>query len=172
MTEALDRAIRHARDVRADLLRRADVRRDLRGQCGLAAMRVAVALGTPEALRIGFYLRHETFCGQRGRYPNQHAWCQVDDTIIDPTATQFGLRRAVHVAVAVDDDHYIETARGVAAADEILVGWCCGHLPEYKQLAKTLRQRVTFFEASPKKVTPLATFFGAPPKNINRKADA
>lgn len=141
---AVEQAITLARDVRTELLRRTGVRRvrrDLTGQCGLAAMRVAVALRQTEVLRVGFYMRHETFCGHYGRYPNRHAWCQVGDTIVDPTATQFGRRRAVHVAVAVDDDHYVETAKGAAAVDEILVDWCCGYLPEYKRLAKALREK-------------------------------
>lgn len=143
-TEVLDRAIAAAHDVRAELLRRTGterVRRDLTGQCGLAAMHVAAVLRRTEILRVGFYLRHETFCGRRGRYPNRHAWCQVDGTIVDPTASQFGRRRAVHVAVAVDDDHYVETEVGAAAIDEILVDWCCGYLPEYKRLAKELRKK-------------------------------
>lgn len=142
--QVLDCAITAARDVRAELLRRTGtrrVRRDLRGQCGLAAMRVAAVLRRTEVLRVGFYLRYETFCDRRGRYPNRHAWCQVDDTIVDPTATQFGRRRAVHVAVAVDDDHYVETARGAAAIDEILDDWCCGYLPEYEHLAEELRKK-------------------------------
>lgn len=143
-TEVLDRAITVAHDVRAELLRRegtSRVRRDLTGQCGLAAMRVATVLRKTEIIRVGFYLRHETFCGRYGRYPNRHAWCNVDGTIVDPTATQFGRRRAVHVAVAMDDDHYVETASGAAAIDEILNAWCCGYLPEYKHLARTLRKK-------------------------------
>lgn len=140
----LGRAIAVARHVRAELLGRSPIklRRDLAGHCGLAAMRVASLLQEPGVLRVGFYMRHETFCGRRGRYPNSHAWCQIDGTIVDPTAKQFGGRhRAVHVVTAAEDDRYIESESGIDAVDTILIDWHCGNLPEYKRLAKALRTK-------------------------------
>lgn len=140
----LDRAISIARDVRAELLGRSPIklRRDLAGHCGLAAMRVAALLQDADALRVGFYLKRETFCGRRGRYPNHHAWVQVDGTIVDPTAKQFGgHHRAVHVVPVAEDDRYVETESGVDAIDAILSDWCRGHLPEYKRLARALRKK-------------------------------
>jgi len=139
----VERAIAVARDIRAELLSRGGVKRDLAGQCALAAMHVAATLKEPGMLRVGFYMKHATFCGRYGRYPNSHAWCQVDDTIVDPTATQFGSSRAVHVAPATEDDRYIETASGMAAIRKILVDWCCGYLPEYKRLARQLRKEIS-----------------------------
>jgi hypothetical protein len=137
-----DDAIVIARDIRAGLLARTDVPRDLAGQCGLASMLVADALGDPQSLRVGFYLKQTTFCGRRGRYPHRHAWCQVGRTIVDATATQFSDRhRAVHVVIANDDDRYIETADSTDAIDDIMTNWHGRKLPEYVRLARSLRRR-------------------------------
>ncbi len=140
---AVARAITVARDVRAELLGRAGVKRDLTGHCGLAAMHVAVVLRDPWMLRVGFYMKHETFCGRYGRYPNNHAWCQVGDTIVDPTATQFGRNRAMHVAIAMEDDRYVETASGADAIDTIMRDWRGVELAAYKRLARHLRKEIS-----------------------------
>lgn len=137
----VERAITVARDVRTELLARDGVKRNLVGHCGLAAMRIAAVLREPRALRVGFYMKHETFCGRYGRYPNNHAWCQVGDTIVDPTATQFGRNRAVHVVIAMEDDRYVETASGAEAIDTIMLDWRGADLPEYKRLAAQLRRQ-------------------------------
>lgn len=135
-----DRAIAIAREIRADLLGREGVPRDLAGQCGLASMLVADTIGDPWALRVGFYMKRTTFCGRRGRYPHRHAWCQVGRTIIDATATQFGRdHHAVHVAI--DDARYLETADGRDAIDDIMTNWRGRELPEYARLARRLRRR-------------------------------
>lgn len=136
----VERAIIVARDVRAELLNRAGIKRNLTGQCGLAAMHIAAALQAPRVLCVGFYMKHETFCGHYGRYPNGHAWCQIGDTIVDPTATQFGRKRAVHVVLATEDDHYIKTEHGREAINTILRDWCGADLPEYRRLAARLRR--------------------------------
>lgn len=137
----VDDAITIARRIRAELLIRVDVPRDLAGQCGLASMLVAVALDDPWSLRTGFYMKRTTFCGRRGRYPHCHAWCRIGETIVDVTATQFGHRhRAVHVTIADEDDRYVETADGEDAIDDIMVNWRGRELSEYKRLAKKLRR--------------------------------
>ena len=136
-----DDAITVARGVRAALLARADVPRDLAGQCGLASMLVADALGEPRSLRVGFYMKQTTFCGRRGRYPHHHAWCRIGAAIVDATATQFNRRHpAVHVVVA-DDARYLETADGADAVDDIMANWRGRELPEYARLARSLRRR-------------------------------
>lgn len=134
-------AITIARDVRAELLRHADVPRDLAGQCGLVSMLVADALGDSRSLRTGFYMKHTTFRGRHGRYPHRHAWCRVGETIVDATATQFNLRRAVHVVIADEDDRYVESADGTDAIDDIMTNWRGRELPEYVRLARRLRRR-------------------------------
>lgn len=135
----VDHAITIARDIRVQLLGRRDVPRDLAGQCGLAAMLVAAELDDPRVLRTGFYMQWATFGGQRVRYPHRHAWCQVSDTIVDPTATQFGRHRAVHVAHVRTDDRYVEVADAADALEDIMDTWRGRDLPEYKRLARRLR---------------------------------
>lgn len=131
-----------ARRVRAELLARTGVPRDLAGQCGLASMLVADTLGDPRALRVGFYMKQTTFLGRRGRYPHRHAWCQVGGVIVDATATQFGkIHRAVHVVIARDDDRYLETADSRDAVDDIMTNWRGRELPEYARLARRLRRQ-------------------------------
>jgi hypothetical protein len=138
---AIDRVVEVARRVRADLLGRAHLPRDLAGHCGLASMHLAAALDDPRLLRVGFYMKNEMFCGRRGRYPNRHAWCQLGETIVDVTATQFGRNRAVHVAIAADDDRYVETADSDDAVDDIMSNWRGRELREYAILARRLRRR-------------------------------
>lgn len=100
----LDQATLIARDVRTDLLRHDETPRDLAGECGLAAMRVAAALSDPHALRTGFYMKRRLYFGKGGRYPHRHAWCRVGPMIVDATATQFAWsHRAVHVVRADED---------------------------------------------------------------------
>jgi len=139
----LDRATAIARDVRTELLRLDEMPRNLAGECGLAAMLVASALGKPRALRTGFYMKHETFLGKRGRYPHRHAWCRIGPMIIDATATQFDRgNKAVHVARFDEDIRYIETADGADAIDDIMTNWRGHELPAYVQIAKGLRRRL------------------------------
>lgn len=76
----LDRAVREARRIRRNLVRlRRDT--DLGGDCGLASILLADALGSPASLR-GTKDRCEDPC-------MPHVWNVVDGTIIDVTATQF-----------------------------------------------------------------------------------
>lgn len=144
MRMSLDRvehATALARDIRAELLRLHETPRNLAGECGLAAMLMASALGKPRALRTGFYMKRETFLGKRGRSPHRHAWCRVGPMIIDVTATQFDRRnRAVHVARFDEDARYIETADGGDAIDDIMTNWRGRELPAYVQIAKSLRR--------------------------------
>jgi len=129
-----------ARDVRAQLLKRR-LPRDLAGQCGLAALLIAVKLADPWALRTGFYMAKDTRFGHK-RYPHRHAWNHVGVTIVDVTATQFvGCRAAVNVVCAKDNVRYGETASGPDAIDDILTSWC-GALREYRDLAAQLRQQL------------------------------
>lgn len=129
-----------ARSVRADLLSRARAERDLAGQCALASMRIAEALGDVSVFRVGFFMRRETFLGQRGRYPNPHAWCRVAGAIVDVTATQFGRFPAVYVVAAVDTDRYVECAQGAQAIDEVMREWLLHRVPEYRRLRRRLRE--------------------------------
>lgn len=138
-SHALARAIVAARDIRNDLLRRAGATRDLAGQCGLVSMLLAATLDAPRSLHVGFYMK---LYGRRGRVPLNHAWCQVDGTIVDPTARQFNhSHRAVHVTIVGADDHYVETADGKDAIDIIMIDWHGNTLPEYQHLAKRLHRR-------------------------------
>jgi len=139
--KVIARAVAVARDVRADLLARPSFRRDLKGQCALAALHVAVVLRELHALRVGFFMKRGVLYGRCGRFPYGHAWCQVGGTIVDPTATQFGRYRAVHVVAAVDTDHYVETGRGTTAIREILTEWPCEDLPAYEHLAQELLKK-------------------------------
>jgi hypothetical protein len=139
VTPTIARAIEVARMVRDDLLSRRGVSRDLAGQCGIASMLVAVELDDPRVLRTGFYMKRGRFCGRCGRFPHRHAWCQVGDTIVDLTATQFGRHRAVHVVHVLADDCYVETADDADAIDDILDNWRGRELPEYRKLAQRLR---------------------------------
>jgi hypothetical protein len=136
-----DRTLTAARAVRAKLLARSTVERNLAGYCGLASMLIADALGDVDVdvFRFGFFMRRETFLGKRGRYPNSHAWCQVGATIIDVTATQFGGFPAIHVVEATDTDRYVECANGIQAVDEIMAAWWCDKEPEYRKIYRRLR---------------------------------
>jgi hypothetical protein len=137
----IDRTTTIACDIRTQLLRFDESPRDLAGQCGLAAMLVAAAIGNPHALRTGFYMKRESLFGKRGRYPHRHAWCRVGTMIIDVTATQFDrANKAVHVARYDEDTRYIEWASGADAIDDIMLNWRGRELAAYAQLAKTLRR--------------------------------
>lgn len=137
----LGRTTAIARNVRAELLNYAETPRDLAGQCGLAAMLVASALGNPKVLRTGFFLKREKLFGGYARLPNRHAWCRVGPMLIDVTATQFGRRyKAVHVVRIDEDTRYTETARGEDAIDDIMTHWRGHKLYAYALLAKNLRQ--------------------------------
>jgi hypothetical protein len=136
----LDRAIAAARAVRTELLR-SDPRRprDLLGQCGLAAIQIAVAIGAPRSLRLGFFMNRTTFMGRRGRYPHVHAWNVVDNTIVDVTATQFGRYPAVHVVPKDDAIDYIETADGAQALREMVRDWLLSETDEYREPLRRFR---------------------------------
>lgn len=136
----IDRTTTIARDVRAALLRLNETPRNLAGQCGLAAMLVAVSIG-PRALRTGFYMKRGELFGTCGRYPHRHAWCRVGAMIVDATATQFERRnKAVHVVRFDEDTRYIETASEADAIDDIMTNWRGRELPAYVQLATDLRR--------------------------------
>ncbi len=140
-TPIVEHAAAIARTIRTELLRFDETPRNLAGQCGLAAMLVAAALGNPRTLRTGFYMKSETFLGKRGRYPHRHAWCRVGPMIVDVTATQFDQRnKAVHLARFDADFRYIETARGASAIDDIMTNWRGCKLRAYVQIAKGLRR--------------------------------
>lgn len=81
MTETkLERAIREARRVRRNLVRlRGET--DLGGDCGLASILLADAIGDVNTLR------HTA--DTRGRHCTPHVWNVVDGVILDVTATQF-----------------------------------------------------------------------------------
>jgi hypothetical protein len=143
VTTLLVRARTAAQEIRALLLSYPETPRNLAGQCGLAAMLVAAALGKAHTLRTGFYMKRETFLGNRGRYPNRHAWCRIGTTIVDATATQFDRgNKAVHVARFDEDIRYIETSCGLDALDDIMTNWRGRELPAYVQIAKKLRGRL------------------------------
>lgn len=140
---AVERAVALAGNIRTKLLRCDVTPRDLAGQCGLAAMLVASAIGNPHALRTGFYMKRALFLGKRGRYPHRHAWCRVETMIVDVTATQFDRsNKAVHVVRFDEDNCYIEVARGATAIDDIMANWHGRELVMYRQLAKDLRRRL------------------------------
>ena len=128
-----------ARSVRAKLLARANIDRDLAGFCGLASMMLAEAAADADAFRLGFFMQWEVLYGRRGRYPHPHAWCQFGKAIVDVTATQFGRFPAIYVVAAQDTDRYIERASGIQAVDEIMESWWCIREPEYRKLRRRLR---------------------------------
>jgi hypothetical protein len=134
----LDHTIAAARTIRADLLRSGKAR-DLVGQCGLASIQLAVAIGAPQSLRLGFFMKCTTFLGKRGRYPHMHAWNVVDGHIIDATATQFGRYSAVHVAPKDDAIAYVETADGAQALREMVREWQLRCIDEYREPLRRFR---------------------------------
>lgn len=80
MTDHLERAVREARRIRKNLVRlRGDT--DLGGDCGLASLLLADALGDVATLRH----TEDAY----GRFCTPHVWNVVDGVIIDITATQF-----------------------------------------------------------------------------------
>ena len=79
-TARLERAVREARRIRKNLVRlRGET--DLGGDCGLASLLLADALGDVGTLRH----TEDMF----GRFCVPHVWNVVDGVIIDITATQF-----------------------------------------------------------------------------------
>lgn len=72
----LDRAILEARRIRRNLVR-SNGDAELGGECAIASLLLADALGGPESLRL-------TACTYQ-----RHCWNVVDGMIIDITATQF-----------------------------------------------------------------------------------
>lgn len=126
MTPRQLEALRLAKEIRADLLRdafNAD-NRDLRGECGLASLRLARGLGDLNTLRLGLYMARErtNAWAMRGRFPNPHAWNVIDGLLIDITATQFGVRRAIFTAPVDtrDSQHYRRLAAGRKARAQIM----------------------------------------------------
>ena len=132
------RVITTARSVRDGLLARATADRDLAGECALASMQIAEALGDGALFRLGFFMRSRKLYGRRGRYPHAHAWCRVGATIVDVTATQFGRYPAVYVVAANETDRYIERADGVQAIDTVMKEWLLDRIPEYRALRHKL----------------------------------
>ena len=128
-----------ARTIRARLIARANMERKLGGQCALASMLLAEAIGDVDAFRMGFFMQRCTFLGKRGRYPHAHAWCRVGKVIIDVTATQFGRYPAIYVVAANGTDRYIECANGAQAVREVMTAWNCDQVPEYRKLHRRLR---------------------------------
>jgi len=140
--KSLDRAIAAARAIRAELLRDPRKPRKLHGQCGLAAIQIAVAIGDPRSLRLGFFMNRTTFMGRRGRYPHVHAWNVVDNIIVDVTATQFGHYPAVHVVpndCTRSPTSYVETADGAQAFREMVRDWLLGETDEYREPLRRFR---------------------------------
>ena len=128
-----------ARTVRHGLLGRSDAERGLAGKCALASMLIAEAIGDVSAFRVGFFMKREMLHGRQGRYPRSHAWCRVDDTIVDVTATQFGRFPAIYVVAANDTDRYIERADGTQAIDEVMKEWLLDRVAEYRKIRRRLR---------------------------------
>ena len=128
-----------ARSVRNGLLARSDAERGLAGKCALASMLIAEAIGDVSAFRVGFFMKHETLHGRQGRYPRSHAWCRVEDSIVDVTATQFGRFPAIYVVAANDTDRYIERADGTQAIDEVMKEWLLDREAEYRKIRRRLR---------------------------------
>ena len=80
MTARLQRAIQEARRIRRNLVRlRGDI--DLGGDCGLASILLADALGDVRTLRHteDIHMRFDT----------PHVWNEIAGVIVDVTATQF-----------------------------------------------------------------------------------
>lgn len=76
----LERAVREARRIRKNLVRlRGEI--DLGGDCGLASILLADALGDVRTLRH----TEDAY----GRFCTPHVWNVIDSVIIDVTATQF-----------------------------------------------------------------------------------
>lgn len=134
-----DHVLAIARRVRSGLLASSSAERDLAGKCALASMLISEAIGDVSAFRVGFFLRNETLYGRRGRYPRSHAWCRVDRTIVDVTATQFGRFPAIYVVAAEDTDRYIERADGAKAINTVMKEWLLDRTAEYRQLHQKLR---------------------------------
>jgi hypothetical protein len=115
---ALDKAIREARRIRRNLVRvRGD--RDLEGDCGLASVLLASAIGKPQSLRA---LTNSW---------NSHVWNVVDGTIVDITATQFTadvnfIARGVLVTRTPRGFHRGNVARGNAVLRHVMQGWYAG----------------------------------------------
>lgn len=133
------RLLETAASVRRELLARESVDRDLAGECALASMRLALALGDVSSFRVGFFMRSRTLYGRRGRYPHSHAWCNVGGTIVDVTATQFGRFPAVYAVAAAESDRYVERADGGQAIAEVMREWLLDRLPEYRKICRQLR---------------------------------
>ena len=127
-----------ARSVRNGLLARSDAGRGLAGKCALASTLIAEAIGDVAAFRVGF-MKRETLHGRQGRYPRSHAWCRVDGTIVDVTATQFGRFPAIYVVAVHATDRYIERADGTQAIDEVMKEWLLDRVSEYRQIRRRLR---------------------------------
>ena len=134
------RVLEAAASVRRDLLSLTTVGRDLAGECALASMRIAYAVGDASAFRTGFFMRARVLYGRRGRYPHPHAWCEVDGAIVDATATQFGRFPAVYVVAAAGTDRYVERADGAQAIAEVMREWLLYRLPEYRKIYRQLRE--------------------------------
>jgi len=140
VTRVAAQVIAAARSIRARLIARANVERGLGGQCALASMLLAEAIGDVDSFRMGFFMQRCTFLGKRGRYPHSHAWCRVRGAIVDVTATQFGRYPAIYVSDADENHRYIECASGAQAITHVMTEWNCDRVPEYRNLRRRLRE--------------------------------
>jgi hypothetical protein len=133
------RAIDAAARVRRDLLAVAE-HRDLEGECGRAAVDVAIAVGDPDSIRLGVFVTrevdHHAPPGRRLRSePNDHAWTEVSGHVVDVTATQFGRWPAIYVVPRQSAIQYVEIHRGIAAAEQMRA-W---DYPEWQRKLRQLR---------------------------------
>lgn len=90
---------------------------NLAGACACASWNLRRALrhiGVEAIFVVGLYL-----AGDRSD-EREHAWVTVDGSIVDVTATQFGIRRRVHVTAG---KRYREDRRGRAAVRLVNDEW-------------------------------------------------
>lgn len=72
-TKEIDKAVLAARKIRRNLLRARHFGTDLEGACGLASILLSIAVNDVGILRLKY----------------NHVWAEVNNVIIDITATQF-----------------------------------------------------------------------------------
>ena len=107
----------------------------LEGACAIGSATLARVLrrcGMPARLVIGAFYKGDEFV-------SFHAWVEVDDRIVDVTATQFGRLPAVLVT-DTSDDRYHPSAKGRAAVHGANT-WSGNQAPKRHQrdIAETVR---------------------------------